>query len=131
KIEKALSKEIKKNNEYLEDYLSLLNWLKQLDGNKNNALDELISINKKNPDAALHDIIQIGNDAISANEFNVGEKAFTYLLQSKNEHVREIAYAGIIKNNYYHLYHQRPYSRELVTKTLDYFERYFTLYPKK
>lgn len=131
KIEKALSKEIKKNNEYLNEYLSLMNWLKQLDGNKNDALDELISINKKNPEAGLHDIIQIGNDAINANDYIVGEKAFSYLLQSKNEHVRELAYAGILKNNYYHLYHQRPYTRELVMKTLQMFESYFKLYPTK
>lgn len=130
-IEKALNKEIKKNNAYINEYISLLNWLKQLDGDRSAALEELIKINKNNSSIGIQDIIKLGQEAMVNNEFTVAHQAFSYLEKSTDRHVKEIALTYLIRNNYRQLYQQKPVSPSLVAETLNRFAEYFELFPQK
>jgi len=125
KIEKALQAEIKKNNNYVSEYISLMNWLKQLDGQKEDALNELIKVNKSNPQAGIQEIMQIGQEALINKNFSLGQKAFTYLMSSKDAHTSLVGQKSLIKNYYYQMYHQKPVNTQVLDEALQLFEKYF------
>lgn len=131
-LEKLFKKQADKKKENQAIYVGLLTWLNQQSGAYNDALSNLIALDKKNKGSLVREIFSLGMDAMENRQYTIVAQAMEYIAKTTEEpSFKDAALSVLIRNDYLQLYNTRPVQQPMVEKVRKEMSDFFLLYPAK